>query len=379
MNEFKTPGQLVGALMKERGWTNRVLAIVLDMTEPVISKIVSDTRPIDARLAVLLEETFSVRAEDFLLLQKKYDLAKARIESVPDPTRAVRAAAFGDLPISQMIKRGWLDAKSIRDVAKVERELCRFFSVNRLEDAEIMPHAAKRTEVSVDATPSQLVWLHRVRKIADEMLVGGYSQSSVQHAITELKPLRAHPENLRHVPRILAEAGIRFVVCEALPGSKIDGVCFWLNEHSPVIGMTLRFDRVDNFLFVLRHELEHVLQRDGLEHAMLDVDLGRESDQASCVPSVIEQELRANEQAAEFCVPQNMLAKFIAKKSPVFSERDLIGFSRSLKIHPGLVAGQLQRHTGKYQLFRHHLAAIRDIVTPNAVTDGWGSFYPIET
>ncbi|KAI1694314.1 hypothetical protein Ddc_22202 [Ditylenchus destructor] len=50
---------------------------------------------------------------------------------------------------------------------------------------------------------------------------------------------------------------------EALSGSKIDGACFWLDAHKPVIGMTLRFDRIDNFWFVLRHEIEHVLREDG--------------------------------------------------------------------------------------------------------------------
>ena len=47
---------------------------------------------------------------------------------------------------------------------------------------------------------------------------------------------------------------------EALPSSKIDGVCLWLDQHSPVIGMSLRFDRIDNFWFVLGHEIEHALK-----------------------------------------------------------------------------------------------------------------------
>ena len=48
-------------------------------------------------------------------------------------------------PLSEMITRGWIDAESMRDTAKVERELIQFFGVNRLEDIEILPHAAKKT------------------------------------------------------------------------------------------------------------------------------------------------------------------------------------------------------------------------------------------
>jgi HTH-type transcriptional regulator/antitoxin HigA len=60
---------------------------------------------------------------------------------------------------------------------------------------------------------------------------------------------------------------------EALPGSKIDGVCFWLNEVSPVVAVSSRFDRIDNFWFVLRNELEHVDRRHGLSAVMLDTEL----------------------------------------------------------------------------------------------------------
>ena len=63
--------------------------------------------------------------------------------------------------------------------------------------------------------------------------------------------------------RILMECGIRFILVEKLPNADIDGVCFWLDEHSPVIGMTTRRDKIDNFWFVLRHECEHVLRGDG--------------------------------------------------------------------------------------------------------------------
>ncbi|MFX8692489.1 hypothetical protein ABTM44_18400, partial [Acinetobacter baumannii] len=75
--------------------------------------------------------------------------------------------------------------------------------------------------------------------------------------------MREAPEETRNVPRLLQEAGVRFVIVEGLPGSKIDGVCFWLDDKSPVIGMSLRFDRIDNFWFVLRHECAHVLHGHG--------------------------------------------------------------------------------------------------------------------
>ncbi len=377
--EYRTPGQLIAALLESRGWTKRSLALILDMGEGSLNKIISGQSRVSAGLALILEEVFDVEAKRFLELQHEYDLAKARIEAMPDPARAGRATIYGDLPVANMIERGWIVADSMKDTENVERELCRFFKVNRLEDAEILvPHAAKKTQTSVEATPSQLAWLYRVKAIAEGMLVAPYPPQSVEAAIAAIKPLRSHPEHMRRVPRILAEAGIRFVVVEGLRGGKIDGVCFWLNEKSPVIGMTLRFDRIDNFLFVLRHELEHVKNRDGMDGAaMLDIDIGHDA-RVHLSPSVEQQEAIADAAASEFCVPAAMMDAFIRRKAPYFSERDLIGFARSLQVHPGLVAGQIQRRTNQYNKFRKHLVGVREHVIPAAEVDGWGDIHPID-
>lgn len=372
---FRTPGQLIQALLAERGWSQRALSIVLDMDETAVNRVCADKRPVDAKLALALEDVFGISAERFLELQRSLDLAQARIVTQPDPARANRAQLYGDLPITEMIRRGWINAKDIRD-PKIATELMRFFGANCLEDIEILPHAAKKTAVNSKATPAQMAWLYRVKQIASEMLTGPYSVQGVKASINKLRALTASAEEARKVPRILTECGIRYVLVETLTSAKIDGVCFWLNERSPVIGMTLRHDRIDNFWFVLRHELEHVIQGHGRGAAMLDAEL--EGERAGTGPNVAEEERVANGAAAAFCVPPAMMDAFIARKAPFFAERDLVGFARVLKIHPGIVAGQLQHATNRYDRFRDHLVKIRAIVAPNAIKDGWGDVAPVE-
>lgn len=372
--DFRTPGQLLAALLKERGWTQRVLAIVLELDEARVNKVVTDKRSVDAELAVALEDVFAVPAERFLQLQAEFDLARARITSRPDPRRARRAALYGGLPVNEMIKRGWLEAKDIRDLAKVEKELCRFFEVDEVDQIEVLPHAAKKTEVSAQATPAQLAWLYRVRQIASEMLVARYSAAALTKAIVQLQTLVRSAEEVRKVPRILAESGVRFAIVESLPGAKIDGACFWLDPQSPVVGMSLRHDRIDNFWFVLRHELEHVLQSHGQDRIILDIEL--EGERAG--QNAVELEERvANLAASEFCVPKKALDAFVARKAPFFSDVDLRGFAATLQVHPGLVAGQLQHRTGRYNLFRDHLVKVRSLIASSALVDGWGDVAPV--
>jgi HTH-type transcriptional regulator/antitoxin HigA len=371
---FRTPGHLIEALLKERGWTNRLLSVVLGTDENSVSRIVTGKRDIDAELAITLEEVFGVAAERFLEIQQSYDLAKARISVRPDPARAVRAHLIGGLPVTEMAKRGWINIKDVRDPA-LQVELMRFFGVNRIEDIEVLPHSAKKTEVNTPATPAQLAWLYRVKQIAKNMIVARYSAYSATQAIGKLKNLLAAPEEARKVPRILAEHGIRFLIVESLPSAKIDGVCFWLDDNSPVIALTMRFDRIDNFWFVLRHELEHVDKRHGLKKMMLDAEL--EGENAGTGAEIDEEERIANVAAAEFCVPKKMMDAFVARKAPIFSEKDILAFSKMINVHPGLIAGQLRHRTNRYDRFVNHLSKIRSIVTPNAITDGWGDVAPL--
>jgi HTH-type transcriptional regulator/antitoxin HigA len=374
-DDFKTPGQLIEKLLSDRGWTQRVLAIVLAVDETGLNKVVSGKRAITAEMALSLAEVFDVEPDKFLALQKSYDLAQARITTRPDPERATRAALFGDLPIAEMIKRGWLFAHDVRDTESVERELIRFFGARSLNEIEILPHASKKTQVSVDATPAQLAWIYRVKQIASEMRLEPYTQFSGRSAIKKLEAMRGSLDAISDVHRVLSDHGIRFVVVESIGAAKIDGVCFWMDADSPVIGMSCRFNRIDNFWFVLRHECEHMIQAHGLspnrrQVAMLDAEL--EGERAGTGPNIAQEERIANEAAANFCVPKEALQKFYKLKNPFYSERDVVGFANTLGVHPGLVVGQLQRKTERYDLFRNYLIKVRSIVTQTARVDGWG-------
>lgn len=373
--DFRTPGQYLKALLDANGWTQRVLATILGVDESVVARLAQDRRAIDAGTSLVLADVFGVPDEAFLELQAEYDLAKAKIEARPDPLRSARAQVFGQLPVPEMISRGWIAADDIRDMPSVEASLAGFFGVDSIRDIEILPHAAKRTNVTGDVTPAQLAWLYRVRQVAQQQVVARYSTKAMTEAVKKMRTLLSSPEEARKAPRILAEAGVRLVVVQPLTGAKIDGVCFWLDDKQPVIGLTMRYDRLDNFWFVLRHECEHVLCGHGRAAVALDSEL--EKERAGTGPEIDEQERVANEAAAEFCVPQKTLKQFVARKAPIFTERDVLAFSKLVKVHPAIVAGQLQHATQRYARFTNHLTKVREIVLPNVMHDGWGDVAPV--
>jgi HTH-type transcriptional regulator/antitoxin HigA len=166
---------------------------------------------------------------------------------------------------------------------------------------------------------------------------------------------------------MLAEYGIRFLVIEPLHNCEIDGATIWLDEDSPIIAVSLRYDRIDAFWFTLLHEFCHVVHED----ASIDYDLCGEKQ----MPSVAKEEAerKADMEASNILVPAKNLNSFILRISPLYAKSRIIQFAHTMHIHPGIVVGQLQ-HRGEigYSANREMLAKIRDIVANSALTDGWG-------
>ena len=178
------------------------------------------------------------------------------------------------------------------------------------------------------------------------------------------------PEELRRIPKLLSDAGIRFLIVEPLPHSKIDGACFWLDDKSPVIAMSMRFDRIDWFWHTLMHELAHIQNGDGKDEPTLDADLV--GDEAEPFESKTDIEQKADRAAVKFLINRTQLEDFILRVRPFFSHMKILGFSHKIGTHPGIVVGQLQkRKIIDYSHSRRMLVKVRHIIIPSALTDGW--------
>lgn len=362
------PGYFIREELEARDWSQRDLAYVLGVPEQAVNMIISGKRGITADMAKALAGAFNVPPEFFANLQKAYELSQAR---EPDPTVLRKARLQSQYPVREMIKRGWLtDA----NVALLEAQIVKFFQVTNLDEVPHLDHAAKKANYDDVIPPAQLAWLCRVRQLAREMpLKQHYSEKALRDALNKLRVLMFDPEEMRHIPKILADVGVRYVIVESLPTAKIDGACFWLGK-SPVIGMSLRYDRIDNYWFVLRHEIEHVLQSHARTREIIDTEL--EGEKANSDGNIPIEERIANAAASEFCVPAQEMDSFIKRKSPFFSDRDVLGLAKRLQVHPGIVAGQLRKRLDKWTIFSKMLVKVRSHVISGAVVDGWGQVAP---
>lgn len=360
--EVFAPGEFLKEEMEARGWSQVELAEILGRPAKVISELISGKKSITPETAIQLGQALGTGPELWMNLESQYQLSKVSVEGAISR----RAALYSKFPVREMLKRGWIDASE--NVEILEQQFFKFFGIDKYEDVPQFAHAAKRTAASEAIVTSQLAWLVRCREIASSQIVPKYDSKVLASTIEKLANLLNAPEEIRHAPKILQECGIRLVYVEALPGSQIDGACFWLTGQQPVIAMSLRLDRIDNYWFVLRHELEHVRLGHGkVTGFILDIDI-----EGAAAGMIDEEEKLANEAGANFCVDQKQLTDFIARVTPYFSEERILLFAKRLKVHPGLVAGQLRRRLSRWDRWSSHLVKVRSIAIKSAPVDGWG-------
>lgn len=364
--EVFPPGEFLRDELEYRNWSQLEFAEIIGRPPRLVNEIIAGKRGVTPETAKELAAALGTSPQFWMNLETAYQLSKA----APAAERISREAKLRErFPVREMIRRGWIEASENFDV--LEAQVLRFFGITDVDSKLSMSHAARRTHDG-EVTPAQIAWLYRVKQLAGALQVASYSETSLRRSLEDLRRLILAAEEVRHVPKILAAAGVRFVIVEPMPGSKIDGVCSWLEGRSPIIGMSLRQDRIDNFWFVLRHEIEHVLRGDGKDADIIDSDLGAEEGDLGCMDSPAER--AANAAAADFAVPSAKLNNFIARVRPLYSEQKILSFAKVNGVHPGIVIGQLQ-NKGEipYANLRRHLVKIRHLVTGSALSDGWGS------
>jgi len=365
-NFAEPPGEIIKEEMEAKGWTQTDLAFVLGYSEQTVNKLLNGKSGLSADMAKALGEAFGTSAELWAGLQKEWELRCAR-----EPDQAIKGRARMQVyPVREMINRGWLEKDCEQSV--LEMQFQRFFEVNRMEDISHLEFstAAKKT-IEDEHSPAELAWLYRVRHIARSMEVSAFSESKLREALAQLRKLMSDPEDVRHVPRILADAGVRFVIVEKIANCKVDGVCTWIGDDEPAIGMSLRFPRLDNFWFVLIHECEHVLRGHGKGTKGIIDDL--EGDRSSDGDGIAEEERIANAASLRFAVPRDALISFYNRKKPYIYERDVVGFAARHEVHPAIVVGQIQYMKKDYAWLRKWLVNIKSSVLPSSLHDGFGN------
>jgi HTH-type transcriptional regulator/antitoxin HigA len=366
------PGDFIKEELEARGWSQQALAEIMGRQTSVVSALVNGKRGVSLDIATELSSAFGTSVDYWMNLEKSY---QQFVRSRSDNSISRRARLFQLAPVKEMAKRNWIESSN--DWSVIEQQVCAFLEISSLEqEPKAFAHTAKKSSPEEPATPAQAAWLIRAKKLARAVQAAKFSEASFGEAIRNLRRLMENPEDVRQVPQVLAAAGIRFLVVENIAHAKMDGACFWLNNHSPVITMGVRYDRIDNFWYVLTHEMGHISNRDGVDgDPIWDANLVGEDATPFDLKSDMEK--KADVFAQQTLIDQQAIENWITRTSPLYSKVKIMAFAGMNHVHPAIVLGQLQyRGEVDWSHSREMLVKIRHLITPVALTDGFGTVLP---
>ena len=353
------PGTHLRREIEFRGWSQSDLAEILGRPIQTVNQILQGKKSITATTARELEEATAIPAEAWLNFESQYQLS---LEAKRSDEVAQRAQLFSRVPVADLRRRGWV--RNTRDIADLRQDVLQLLGIDSLDEPPRLRFAARKSTGYEEILQEQEAWCCQAFRLAQRMKgIPRFSKKRFELGLSDLRNLGKSSKSIQCIPEALRKLGVRFLVVEHLPRTKIDGATFWLSPAKPVVVLSLRFGRIDHFLFTLFHELIHVRHRDSLS---LDNDILNDPDEGSLPDS----EIRANKEAAELLVPPDKLARFLSKGR--IGKSAIVAFASEIGIHPGVVLGQLQ-HRGivGWSACRDLLEPAREIIVKTAKTDGW--------
>lgn len=343
-NENPRPARLVspGAVLRReldaRGWSQKDLAEITGRPEQAISEIVQGSKRITPETALDLGKAFGTSPDLWLNLESSYRLRLGEREKSREVAeRAIerRARLYRLVPVRELVKRGWLER--VEGLDAMERAVCGFLGIRSLEDEPTLLVSFRHSQARRPEPGAQLAWVRRVEAVAKgKTRKGAFSRAALERAIPSLLDYAARAEDAPRALELVASLGIRVGVVPPLPKSFVDGVAFHEEGGQPVLGISLRYDRVDAFWFSLLHELAHLASGDKAGHIDVADEEGGRPDRS---------ESAANARASAWLVDPARYARFVSEHAGRFSGSVVSAFAAELGRHPGIVVGRLQ-HDG---------------------------------
>jgi len=253
--------------------------------------------------------------------------------------------SFVDYPFfNEMVKKGFFPGQnSVREAKKIAQSLLNeLFSVLGDSGGQLV-YTRKSSQLQPPDAEALKAWQACVLQRVKGVSLPPFSREVVQSSLINELVRQSKKINPDKIKQTLNNAGIHFVILPHLEHTYLDGAAFIDNTGNPVIGMTLRHDRLDNFWFTLFHELGHIYL-----HLSQDSTLSFFDDTESVeVRSADAYEREANEFSQNAMIPIKKWQDFIRNAAP-FTESKVEAFARKLGITPAIPAGRLRYESQNY-------------------------------
>jgi HTH-type transcriptional regulator/antitoxin HigA len=257
------------------------------------------------------------------------------------------AHSWKDFPFAIMVKRGYFPnhKNKLSEAKKKSPELLGNLLAVLGDDRQAnIYYRLLADDFNANALKA---WQARITHIALEEKLPSFTHNTLSRALfRQIVKLSYFNDGPRLAKELLNKKGIHVIFLSQLPKTYLDGACFYAPDHHPVIGMTLRHDRLDNFWFTIIHELAHIyLHLNNPELAFFD------NTEQWIADTNDPHEQAANLFTKETLIPGNDWEKINNSLEIEHSTKILYDWANKLEISPAIIAGRIRWETKDYSIF----------------------------
>lgn len=245
--------------------------------------------------------------------------------------------------VSEMEKRGYFGNASIKKNKKSEL-LKKFFSLFEPQEQLAVMHRKSHYRSSPLTDKHALdAWAIQVFKKAQKIkTIKKYKHGVVDIGfMRELAKISIREDGPLMAQKRLKDSGIILIIEDHFPKTYLDGATILINKDNPIIGLTLRYDRLDNFWFTLMHELAHISL-----HFNQDISLFYDEIEGVKGADMNSKEQEADELAEEALLPKAKWEVSPARLIPSYMAAHSL--ADELGVHVAIIAGQIRHKGNKY-------------------------------
>ncbi|MCJ7624815.1 MAG: ImmA/IrrE family metallo-endopeptidase, partial [Anaerolineaceae bacterium] len=317
--DLPDPIEAIRFRMEQQGLTQKDMRRYIG-SQSKVSEVLNYKRQLCLSMIRSLYEGLGIPAE--VLLQE------------PGKEFGERHFDYKKYPFTEMFNRGYFRSfnGTLNEAKEYAEELLEeLFSVFQAHIPQ--PVYCRNTDRQVNEF-SLTAWQSRVLGLALDQDLPPYTRDSINEKfIRETVRLSYYSKGPQLAQELLNKKGIHLIILPHLPKTYLDGACFLSPSGRPVIGMTLRYDRLDNYWFTLIHELAHVhLHFDNKNIAFFD-------DTEYVMNSIDPKEIEANIFANNMLIPAEIWEQEAPKLLRTKRNEKIILFADQVRISPAIVAG----------------------------------------
>jgi HTH-type transcriptional regulator / antitoxin HigA len=309
-----------------------------------VSEILNGKRQLTLAMMRALNKILGISAEVLL---------KEPGGSFPEEINGIEWQRF---PVVEMAKRCWLPKeKNLKEnIEEIMRALIdqaggfKVLSGVLLRQGRGGRYNSKMDQYALVAWCIQVMVLARKNSLETK-----HVKDSVNTAmLREVARLSYFKEGPLLAKEYLEKHGIQMIVLYHLPKTYLDGAAMLMPDGTPVIGLTLRYDRIDNFWFCLLHELAHVAKHLSTSDSIIIDDFDIHRHDATSEDKI---EKEADTMAQDGLIPKKEWQESPVKNRATAS--NVLALANKLKIHPAIIAGRVRRESDNYRLLSKYVGS----------------------